>query len=191
VILPDPSECQVEPRPVSFFEELIATPPPPYTPPADPADLRFSPPGDEPLPWTLPAGEPADPAIVEDAMMTMREALACLNANDSLRFLALFSDEMVRTFFAMEPLPPDALSSLAAATPEASPPELWLGYFSVLDARMLPDGRIALLADTWDPTQPPFGRGTDFAILVMQGDRWLIDSLIENVVIVDAATPVA
>jgi len=188
--VPDPSECGVEPRPLSFFEQLIASPPAASTPPADPADLRFSEPGDEPLPWTLPAGVPADPALVKAATATLREAEACLNANDPLRFLALFTDDMVRTFFAMDPLTREVLAFFTA-TPEASPPDQWLGIFSVLDARMLPDGRIAILADTWDPSQPPFGRGVDFAILAQVGDRWLIDGLIEHVVIVDGGTPTA
>jgi hypothetical protein len=190
LIAPDPAECRVEPRPISFFEQLVASPPAALTPPANPADLRFSPPGDEPLPWTMPAGTPADPAIVEAATATLLEAEACLNANDTLRFLALFTDEMIRIFFAMNPLPPEALPSLAA-TPQPSPSDQWLGYFNILDARMLPDGRVAILADTWDPTQPPYGRGTDFAILTQVGDRWLIDSLIENVVIVGESTPTA
>ena len=57
--------------------------------------------------------------------------------------------------------------------------------------RILPDGRVAGLGDNYDPTQPPFGMGTDFAILKQVGDRWLIDTLIENVVITGEATPEA
>ena len=194
VILPDPSECQTEPRPIAFFEQIIASPPADYTPPSDPADPRFWDPTDDRFPWTLPAGEPVDAAVADEAFATLQEALACLNGNDPVRFLELISHEMVRTFFAMAPLPPEAIESFAA-TPEAPPRDQWLGVFAVLDARMLADGRIAILADTWDPTQPPYGRSTDFAILVKSGDRWLLDALIENVEIVggldDEATPAA
>jgi hypothetical protein len=186
LIVPDPGECTVEPRPVSFFESLIATPP---TLPAD-ADQRFWSPTQEKREWMMPAGEPVDADTVEAVTATLHEALACLNANDPLRFLNLFSDDMVRTFFALEPLPPEALPSLAA-TPVASPPEMWLGYVEVHDVRLLPDGRIAALGESYDPTQPPYGMGTDFAIFVKVGERWLIDSLIENVVIVGEATPQA
>jgi hypothetical protein len=119
---------------------------------------------------------------------TLHEALACLNANDPLRFLALFSDDMVRLFFALDPLPPEALPSLAA-TPEPSPSDMWLGYSDVYDVRVLPDGRVAALGDSYDPTEPPFGLGTDYAVFVNVGDRWLIDSLIEHVVITGEATP--
>jgi hypothetical protein len=186
LIVPDPSECTVAPRPVSFFEELIATPP--ALPPD--ADQRFSKPGEAKRPWTLPAGEPADPATVSAVTATLHEALACLNANDSLRFLALFSDDMVRLFFALNPLPPEALPFLAAS-PEPSPPAQRLGYLGVHDVRVLPDGRVAGLGDDYDPTEPPYGMGTDFAIFVKAGDHWLIDSLIENVAIVGepAGTP--
>jgi hypothetical protein len=184
LIVPDPSECTVEPRPLSFFEQIAATPP--ALPPN--ADQRFSKPGQDPRPWTLPAGEPADPATVEAITATLREALACLNANDTLRFLALFSDDVVRIFFALDPLPPEALPFLAAS-PVASPPEQRLGYRSVHDVRVLPDGRVAGLGENYDPTEPPFGMGTDFAIFVKVGDRWLIDSLIENVAIVGVPSP--
>jgi hypothetical protein len=54
LIVPDPSECTVEPRPLSFFEQLAATPPPPPEAAAD----RFSRPGEEARPWTMPAGSP-------------------------------------------------------------------------------------------------------------------------------------
>jgi hypothetical protein len=186
LIVPDPSECTVAPRPVSFFEELIATPP--ALPPD--ADQRFSKPSEEQRSWTLPAGEPADAATVAAVTATLHEALACLNANDILRFSALFSDEMVRILAATDPIPPEALPFLAAS-PVPSPPAQRLGYLGVHDVRVLPDGRVAGLADDYDPTEPPFGLGTDFAIFVKVGDRWLIDSLIENVAIVGepAGTP--
>jgi hypothetical protein len=117
--------------------------------------------------------------------------MACLNAGDQARFIALFSDDILRFFFALNPIPPEALAGLLAATPVPQPPALRLGYLAVHDARMLPDGRVAALADDYDPTEPPFGLGTDFAEFVKVGDRWLIDTLIEHVVIVGEGTPVA
>lgn len=182
--VPDASECDIAPRPVSFFEQLIATPP--ALPPN--ADQRFSRPADDLRPWTLPAGNPADAATIEAITATLHEALACLNANDPLRFLANFTDDLVRLFIAIAPLPPEALPALAAS-PVAMPPDMRLGYLTIHDARVLPDGRVAALLDDYDPTEPPYGLGTDFAIFKMVGDRWLIDSLIEHVVIVGEATP--
>src|SRR6476620_4451227 len=186
-IFPDPSDCKVDPRPMSFLQELAATP---QAVPPD-ADQRFSRPGEEPREWTMPAGTPADTETVDGITATLHEAMACLNANDPLRFLALFSDEMSQLFFALDPVPPDALPAMEAASPVASPPEMWLGLIGLHDARVLPDGRAAALGDSFDPTEPPSGVGTDFAIFVKVGDRWLIDSLIEHVVIVGEATPAA
>jgi hypothetical protein len=186
LIVPDPSECTIAPRPVSFFEQLIATPP--ALPPD--ADRRFSKPAEEVRPWTMPAGTPADAATIEAVTATLSEALACLNAGDFLRFTALFSDDLMQVLAAVSPLPPEALPFLAA-TPEASPHEQWLGYLSVHDVRVLPDGRVAGLAEDYDPTEPPYGMGTDFAIFVKVGDQWFIDSLIEHVVIVGEGTPEA
>ena len=186
-IFPDPSDCKVDPRPMSFLQELAATP---QAVPPD-ADQRFSRPGEEPREWTMPAGTPAATETVDGITATLHEAMACLNANDPLRFLALFSDEMIQLFFALDPVPPDALPAMEAASPVASPPEMWLGLIGLHDARVLPDGRVAALGDSFDPTEPPYGVGTDFAIFVKVGDRWLIDSLIEHVVIVGEATPAA
>ncbi len=186
-IFPDPSDCKVDPRPMSFLQELAATP---QAVPPD-ADQRFSRPGEEPREWTMPAGTPADTETVDGITATLHEAMACLNANDPLRFLALFSDEMIQLFFALDPVPPDALPAMEAASPVSSPPEMWLGLIGLHDARVLPDGRVAALGDSFDPTEPPYGVGTDFAIFVKVGDRWLIDSLIEHVVIVGEATPAA
>jgi hypothetical protein len=176
----------VAPRDIAFFEMLAATPP--ALPPD--ADQRFSRPGETARPWTMSAGTPADSATIAGVTATLRMAQACLNANDTLRFLALFTDDMLRIFFAMDPIPPEAIPSLAAS-PVPSPRDQWLGYLSVHDVRILPDGRVAGLADDYDPTEPPYGVGTDFAIFVKVGDRWLIDSLIENVAISGEGTPMS
>lgn len=184
LIVPDPVECTVAPRSLAFFEALAATPP--ALPPD--ADQRFSRPGETARPWTMPAGTPADSATIAGVTATLRMAQACLNANDALRFLALFTDDMLRIFFAMAPIPPEAIPSLAAS-PVPSPPDKRLGYLRVYDVRVLPDGRVAALADDYDLTEPPFGVGTDFAILIKAGDRWLIDSLIEHVAITGEGTP--
>ncbi|HEY7034826.1 MAG TPA: serine hydrolase domain-containing protein [Thermomicrobiales bacterium] len=185
LIVPDPSECTVEPRPLSFFAQLAATPPPPAEEAAD----RFARPGEEARPWTMPAGEPADAATVTGITATLREALACLNAGDQARFMALFSDDILRFFFALNPIAPEALAALLAATPVPQAPGQQLGTLGVHDARVLPDGRVAALADDYDPTEPPFGLATDYAEFVKVGDRWLIDSLIENVAVVGEGEP--
>jgi hypothetical protein len=148
----------VPPRSLSFFEQLAATPP--ALPPD--ADQRFSRPTENARPWTMPAGEPADQATVDGITATLREALACLNANDPLRFLALFSDEMLRIFFALDPIPPEALPSLAAS-PVASPPEQRLGYLAIHDVLVcrtvgLPPSVTATIRLSrrtgWVPTSP-------------------------------------
>jgi hypothetical protein len=187
LIVPDPSDCQVAPRPMSDFEVLVATPP---AMSQEEAAALFSSPGEEPVSLTLPDGEPADPETVAAATAVLHEALACLNANAPLQFLAMFSDQMLEAFFTLDPLSAEALPFLAA-TPEASPPELWLGYLDVHDVRVLPDGRVSVLSEDYDPTEPPFGMGTDFAILVQVDDRWVVDTLIEHVVIEGIATPAA
>jgi hypothetical protein len=185
LIVPDPADCQAEPRPISDFEQIVATPP---AMSMEEAAARFSDPSKGPLDWTMPEGEPADADTVAAAMAVLDETLACLNANSSLQFLAMFTDEMLDAFFVLEPLPPEALQFFAA-TPEPSSPELWLGYLSLHDVLILPDGRVAALVESYDPTEPPYGMGTDYVILKQVGDQWLIDTLIENVVVEGMATP--
>jgi hypothetical protein len=164
LVQPDPGDCTIEPVSLATFEQAIASPPALEPSP----DMRFSRPGEGQRPWTMPAGEPADQETIDGITATLHMALACLNANNVPGFLACFSTGMQNLFFAQNPLPPEALPFLMA-TPVASTPDQWLGYLSIYDVRILADGRVAALGDDWDPTEPPFGVGTDFAIFVKEG----------------------
>lgn len=190
LLVPDPEACQIEPRELDFFAQLPSTPvagTPSVSPRSvDPVETRFSPPDASPRPLVLPPAEPADLATVAAVTGVMREALACRNAGDLLRYTALLSDDLLLAIAAERPLPD---VQRLPAVPQPLPPEQRLGYAAVLDARVLADGRVALLVETDDPTEPPFGRGTDLLIFVDEGDGWLIDGLLEHVTVSADAAP--
>ncbi len=80
---PAAAECVVEPRPISFFEPLVA-------------DLLASTPAASPV-VTLPVVEEGDPADAEaEAVALLRQALACVNAGDFPRLAALLTDDGAR-----------------------------------------------------------------------------------------------
>ncbi|MGI8643326.1 MAG: hypothetical protein ACR2LS_04335, partial [Thermomicrobiales bacterium] len=82
---PDPGFCTIEPRTVDELATMFGTPPA-ATP-------------EPPTPETgTPTGEEADEETVGQITTTVIEAVACANATDYFRFLALFSDEALPAF---------------------------------------------------------------------------------------------
>jgi hypothetical protein len=173
--------ASIDPRDAAFFRELAATPA------ADPEQQSTGQEADAatPAPFAMPEGQPADSAIVAEVTTLYQHLIACLNAGDYLRAYALYSDEyLVRNLTA------DAIKSLGA-TPVPSQASTQSEFGSVLDARLIEDGRIAVLVTT---SNPQSGDLVLFAVLRRDGDRLLIDE--ERVVEVaaaaspeDAATP--
>jgi hypothetical protein len=120
------------------------------------------------LPTDLPAGEPVDAATVAALAATVRERMACLNAGDTARYLALYSDDAI--------LRSPRLTRLATAVADLSLPrpesidELPQGNAPGLyHARALADGRVAAVA-------PPGHLGLpELYTFVRDGEGWLID----------------
>lgn len=77
---PGPEECVAEPIPLDEFNALVDTAP------ATPAPAASS---------TLPAGPVADEETSAAVQATVRQLAACLNANDTLRELSLYTDRYV------------------------------------------------------------------------------------------------
>jgi hypothetical protein len=119
----------------------------------------------------ITAGEPADEETVTGIIATAREVTACINAGDQIRIDALYTDEY---FFRQAATggPPskqfiEFLQSPATPLPEAQR----VAFFGVRDVEVLPDGRVrALIGFHFPPDDVAY-----LAILVREGDRWLID----------------
>lgn len=159
----DPTECQVEPRSDEWVAALLATPAAlDATPDATPAA--------SPIPYAaLPEGDPAGPEALFGINGTMRELVACQNAGDARRALALFTEDVDRETLATFGLLDPALLGIEAPTPlPAGEQEI---FFSIRDPLLLDDGRYGAIVSR--DTQPEIGY---FVIFVRQDDgRWLID----------------
>ena len=151
--------------------------------------MRFSRPGEGQRPWTMPTGEPTDPETIDGITATLHMALACLNADDVPGSWPS-SVPVCKTCLRAESAAAGSIPFLMA-TPVASTLDHRLRYLSIHDVRILAEVGVAALGDDWDPTEPPYGVGTDFAIFVKEGEVWKIDSLIENMIIAGEATPEA
>ncbi|CAA9542691.1 MAG: hypothetical protein AVDCRST_MAG49-976 [uncultured Thermomicrobiales bacterium] len=186
---PDPAACTVAPRTVDGIAAVAATPA---------ADDRAATPsrsasgfdaGTADSPDATPlAGTPADAAAVTAITATVRERVACANARDTLRDLALFSDASVRQTFPRGPT--EAFARLAVQPAEPLPPELWISVVSVTDVTLLPDGRATARVTVDNPSthshlptasqdSATASQETATLILVPGGPdgRWLIDEI--------------
>lgn len=200
---PEPAECRVEPRPVEFFvavfEETMASPEAPL-----PVDREGG--GTyTPTPLPLPGGQsqPADEATVAGVTETMREFIACVNAGDFRRSLALFADEAARggLRFLWSNIGPIARAE-DRATPmaelvrevEASfarpaeplPADQRLALVEVRDVRIYPDGRV--VAEVVGRGIGAGDRGSGSFIFAQEGGRWRIAGAVDAS---GAGTPVA
>lgn len=152
--VPAARECTVAPRQI---------PPPPATPIATPAA--------SPTPFAQPSGHPADAATVQAVTATIRESVACANAGDALRDLALFSDRYVENYLYGPAALDIALFRQMAATPQPAARGEALALVSVKNVILLSDGRAAATVVTQNTTTTY----TDELILVKGSSRWLID----------------
>jgi hypothetical protein len=159
---PIAKECTVAPRAEdelrALFHEAAATP--------LPTSLEAN-----PTPAVAPMGRPADERTVAEITTTWRLYVACLTAGDQARMFALLSDAMVRRQFVVDiafGVTEDAFFDYLAATPVALAPDQPVPLEPLEDARVLDDGRVAVVG----PGDQ--GRG-DVRIFVKDGGRWLID----------------
>lgn len=164
--IPPPAECQIEPRGVDEVVELLG--------PADDAAAETDDAAarnDIPV----PLGERADPETADALERTARELLACINAGDFLRLSALFTDAAVGPALGPAPEDPSGLER----EPEVLPDEEQTRLIAVTDPSVLEDGRAAAFLALNDPQTPPAGPETVLLLFAQEGDRWLIDGLID------------
>lgn len=152
--VPPASACTVAPRQI---------PPPPATPiVASPVATAA---------YVPPTGQPAGPATTQAVTATIRESVACANAGEALRSLALYSDRYVENYLYGPTALDISILRQTAATPQPAASGEQLALVSISDITAVPDGRVAAKVVTRNPT----AIFTDELILVNQHGRWLID----------------
>lgn len=176
--VPDPASCTVQPRTVAELEALVGT-----TANPPPATTR----NQQPL---QPASDPSvDTQTQSQIIQTAEEMVACTNAVDTMRRLALFSDDNLKAAFPQGVTP--AFAQMASRAPQPLPQTKWTALLDVQNVMMLSDGRIAATIVIDDPsthihpayvpggTPPAADAGAQKAtiVFVRVGDRWLIDEI--------------
>jgi hypothetical protein len=162
VVIP-PDECDVAPRTIESIRALNTG--------GTPADPAMAGPGDMPHENDLPQGTSVDPATVDAVAAVQRKWVACQNAGDLPRLLALETDAAVRQFVVELVDEWDAI--LAASLP--LPMDQRIALFPLRDARLLPDGRVGAIVE-WASADDPFRVDVSLFVVYEQVDgRWLID----------------
>jgi hypothetical protein len=176
---PGPEECTVTPRTLEEFRTLAQTPVP-----AEPPDASET------------GGEPADEATRAAITATARELMACWNAGDILRRLALYSDGHLRVAYPDGPT--RALEMIAESPLPLSEAERF-ALVSVEDVRHMADGRVSALVTIDNPashSHDPQTRATASQqevarlIFIEEAGRWRVDETRREDTITNA-TPIA
>ena len=124
-------------------------------------------------PFVIPSGMPVDNPTRVAVTMTIMQAIACENAGDVPRMLALFTPERAERFFS-GPRGFDADAVEATAEAGASPvsADRQIALLAIGDPEMLSDGRVGATVRT-AVGQTEY---EDYLFLADAGDgRWLID----------------
>lgn len=162
--------CDVSPRSTAEIQALIQVQQPSATP--------------EIVPVTLPPSQPVDAITakaIDDAVARLE---ACINANDPLRFYALFTNEALA-----EPMPPDVFAEFEAdlaASAHKTPTPIAVGARQVLSRPWhvvtFPDGRVmAAVRFRFEGDTAPNSGTTKAVFFIKSGDRWLIQEMTDFV----------
>ncbi|MBX3069198.1 MAG: hypothetical protein KF883_01720 [Thermomicrobiales bacterium] len=156
---PAAAHCDVAPRTIEELTAILATPVPA---------------GGSPVAFSAPAGLPVDDDVAKEIEATIAHLFACLNAGETLRAYALYSDDYLHHILATQS--PTELTALATPRPvDTDEHTIVLG---VENPQRLPDGRVyatVILDPALIPVQKRFG-----FFLVKQDGRWLIDDVLDE-----------
>lgn len=160
------ASCAVAPRSPGFFLSVAATPIP--TPPVVSLLDAFA-----------ASAVRASAEEVAAVQATVDLLVACVNAGDFSRTVSLFTDAYWLREVGSVPGKAEALASAAAATPVPVAGEDRQGPATVLDARILADGRIAAIV-FFGPSTPD-DSNIDLVAFEKIDNRWLIDEEVTDV----------
>ena len=168
---PGAEACIVEPRTLA---ELRATGGTPVSGEVAMPEPEPSPPGE---------GTAADEADLAAIRATVGELVACANAGDTMRRLALYSDDRIRRAY---PQGPTSALERIAGTPVPVPAAEKVALLGISEARQLPDDRLAARVTIDNPQFHTHGAATPGAnpqqeaallVFVAEDGRWKIDEV--------------
>jgi hypothetical protein len=129
-----------------------------------------------PLEIVLPEGPPPPDNAVAGMTATMEQFAACYSAGESLRMMALVTDEYLKGGFAGRALSVQDVVAFAG-TPRPMPTAEQRTLAGIRGPRLLQDGRTAALFDLAAVGGAVPGEiRTDFVVFREVGGRWLIDA---------------
>jgi hypothetical protein len=178
--IPNPDTCTVQPRTLDELEALVGT-----TSGQAPATGTIP----TPAPVQLASDPSVDTNTQSEVIQTVEQMVACTNAVDTMRRLALFSDANLKASFPDGVTPSFAQMATQASAP--LPQTKWMALLDVQDISMLRDGRIratviiddpsthihpAAVANGTPPAQDAYAQKATI-VFVKVGDRWLIDQI--------------
>jgi hypothetical protein len=162
--VPPPELCQATPP---NFEELRAILADPL---ASPSAVW--------TPGTMPEGRPADPETIAGITATLRELVACFNADEVLRAYGLYTDDYLqRIFSTQDPLTQGVYDALA--TPDPVDPDERSAILAIEDVRVFDDGTVGANVTIRYALIPVPKRF--FFTFVRDGERWLIDGALGEI----------
>jgi hypothetical protein len=161
---PPPNLCRVAPISFQELQAILATP--------------MATPGAAPTSPAIPTGTPADPDTVAGITQTVRELIACFNADEVLRAYGLYTPDYLRRIFSsQDPLTPATYAALA--TPHLPDAGERSAILAIADVRLFADGTAGANITIRYPHIPV--PKTFFFTFVREGDRWLIDGALGEI----------
>lgn len=164
--VPEPDECIVEPREAQLFADGEG-----QNAPATPLPLPATP----QAPFVVPDTDPVTPEIEAAVTATVRESIACRNANQMLRAYALFTQPMIVSMFGGPATVDPEIRALIRQGDELGPlpRRQRVALLQVSEVGHRPDGRIGAIVTTGTADR----LFQDYLVFVYDASsgRWLID----------------
>lgn len=174
-LAPAPEECTVAPITVERLNLVISGAGATGTPEA----VVEASPVASPTAWAMPEGTPADEATFAAVSAAVREYIACINAGDVAKVLALYSDaglaDILAGAIAQGATGEQILASFGTPSPLA--PDQVTRLYGIDAIVITPDGRAAALVIGDDLTKPS-PPGPALIYFVQVNGAWLVDGFV-------------
>ncbi|MEZ4563392.1 MAG: hypothetical protein R2853_11695 [Thermomicrobiales bacterium] len=167
--IPAPEACAVEPRAFPLFPAGVG-----QREPATPQPLEATP---APA-FVAPDGDPVTPDLEASVLATVRESIACRNANQMLRAYALFTEPMIVSLFGGPATVDPEIRALIQQGDELGPlpRRQRVALLQVSQIAHRPDGRIGAIVTTGTVDRV----FQDYLVFTYDAasSRWLIDEAV-------------